>query len=84
MLALLCLLLWAAAAPALPLRAQTTPGAATPSGATVTGGAAAPEDALLTARVETLLAQMSPADRVGQLFLISFQGNATDFESDIV
>ena len=42
------------------------------------------EDALLTARAESMLAQMSPADRVGQLFLISFQGNATDFESDIV
>lgn len=41
-------------------------------------------DALLDARVEEMLAQMTPADRVGQLFLISFQGNATDFESDIV
>jgi hypothetical protein len=34
MLALLCLLLWAAVAPALPLRAQTPAGAATPGAAT--------------------------------------------------
>lgn len=85
-LALLCLLLWATLAPALPLRGQTPPGATLPAAAAVTGTvtAAAGEDALLAARVESLLAQMSPADRVGQLFLISFEGSATDFESDIV
>ena len=89
MLLLFCLLC-AVVAPALlpPLHAQSPAptDSATPSTSAVTATVSAEdgEDALLTARVESILAQMSPADRVGQLFLISFQGSATDFESDIV
>ncbi|MBP8291987.1 MAG: hypothetical protein KAX65_04390 [Caldilineaceae bacterium] len=89
-LLLLGALLWATVVPALPLPLYAqppTPTSAAPpstSAVTATVGAEDGEDALLAARVESILAQMSPADRVGQLFLISFQGSATDFESDIV
>lgn len=37
----------------------------------------------LDAQVEALLAEMSPLDRVGQLFVITFDGADTSFESDI-
>ncbi len=37
----------------------------------------------LDAEVEALLARMSVADRVGQLFVVTFAGNDTSFESDI-
>lgn len=37
----------------------------------------------LTAQVDALLARMSVADRIGQLFLITFEGSNTDFDSDI-
>lgn len=40
-------------------------------------------DAALDALVEETLASMSVADRVGQLFLITFDGNDVGFESDI-
>ena len=35
------------------------------------------------ARVDALMANMTAADRVGQLFLITFQGNDISFDSDI-
>lgn len=38
---------------------------------------------VLTAQVEALLTHMSPADRVGQLFIISFEGADTGPDSDI-
>jgi beta-N-acetylhexosaminidase len=41
------------------------------------------EEDALSAQVEAILAQMSPADRVGQLFVIAFQGSDTSFNSDI-
>lgn len=37
----------------------------------------------LSMQVEALLARMTVADKVGQLFIITFQGNDTSFESDI-
>lgn len=39
--------------------------------------------AALAAQVDALLAQMSVADRVGQLFIIGFEGGSTGLESDI-
>lgn len=44
---------------------------------------AAAEDVALNAQVEAILAQMSPADRVGQLFMVTFAGNNTSFNSEI-
>ena len=41
-------------------------------------------DSLLDAQVETLLSKMNPADRVGQLFIVSFQGNDADFDPNNV
>ena len=41
-----------------------------------------PDD--LDKQVEALLARMSPADRVGQLFVVTFEGNDVSFVSDIV
>ncbi len=40
-------------------------------------------EALLDQHVEALLAGMSPADRVGQLFILDFTGSDTSFESAI-
>lgn len=40
-------------------------------------------DQELDARVETIFAGMTVADRVGQLFIVTFQGNDTSFESEI-
>ena len=40
-------------------------------------------EALLDAQVNALIAKMSPSERVGQLFMITFEGNDTSFESDI-
>jgi len=37
----------------------------------------------LDARVETIFANMTVADRVGQLFIVTFVGNDTSFESEI-
>ena len=72
-LSIVCIL----AQPAL-VHAQTrAPGTTPQPAATATA-------AVLDAQVDALLAQMSPADRVGQLFVVTFTGNATDFESDIV
>ena len=74
---------WASVA--LPVLAQV----ATP---TPVGGASAAdamraqaqvEEAALQSQLESLLARMSPADRVGQLFVVSFVGNDTSFNSDI-
>ncbi|MCC6167360.1 MAG: hypothetical protein IT329_09050 [Caldilineaceae bacterium] len=80
--ALLIAALLAAGAPGL-LLAQT----ATPTALPVETPAPTPTpDAAklaLDAQIDALLAQMSIADRVGQLFLITFQGNDTGFESDI-
>jgi beta-N-acetylhexosaminidase len=44
---------------------------------------AALDEAALTTQVEALLARMSPADRVGQLFIVTFAGNDTSFTGDI-
>ncbi len=44
---------------------------------------AAAEDAALSAQVEAILAQMSPADRVGQLFMVTFMGSNPSFNSEI-
>lgn len=41
------------------------------------------EETLLTEQVEAILARMSPADRVGQLFMVTFTGHDTSFNSDI-
>lgn len=41
------------------------------------------EEAALNDQLELLLARMSPADRVGQLFVVSFVGSDTSFNSDI-
>lgn len=41
------------------------------------------EEQFLDARVEQYLRQMSTADKVGQLFVVAFQGKDTGFESDI-
>lgn len=41
------------------------------------------EAAVLAAQVDALLAQMSVADRVGQLFIIGFEGGSTGLESDV-
>jgi beta-N-acetylhexosaminidase len=81
-IALLVAVLWAGALPARAQSPVATPapvGTIPPSGA---GTAGAPEDPR-AAQVEALLAAMSPADRVGQLFVITFEGNDTSFESDI-
>lgn len=40
-------------------------------------------DQRLDARVETIFSTMTVADRVGQLFIVTFQGNDTSFESEI-
>jgi beta-N-acetylhexosaminidase len=53
-----------------------------PSGATDLAGFTA--DAVLEAAVEAALARMSPADRVGQLFVITFAGDDVALDSDIV
>lgn len=42
-----------------------------------------PEDVFFNTQVDTLLSHMSPAERVGQLFIITFDGNNPDFNSDI-
>ncbi|HXF60520.1 MAG TPA: glycoside hydrolase family 3 N-terminal domain-containing protein, partial [Caldilineaceae bacterium] len=84
---ILALFLAASVLPA-PLAAQTaTPAPASPL-STPQNPAASPEVAgaaneTLDAAVNALLAQMSVADRVGQLFLITFQGSETGFDSDI-
>ena len=57
-------------APAMQVVAQSRP-----------ADSAAEDD--LAAMVDALLARMSVADRVGQLFLIGFEGNNTGFDSDI-
>jgi beta-N-acetylhexosaminidase len=72
------MLLIALLLPSLPVHAQTPAPLATPALAELT----APD--LLEAQVELLLNRMTPADRVGQLFVISFDGRDTSFESDIV
>lgn len=41
-------------------------------------------DDYLEAQVEQLLAAMSPADRVGQLFIVTFEGSDITYDSDIV
>lgn len=52
---------------------------------TDTGNSAAnAEDTLLNAQVNTRLNKMSAAERVGQLFIITFDGNDTRFNSDIM
>ena len=83
-ISLLIAVLWAGA---IPVQAQTptvTP-AGTPAGTippALPEAAGAPEDPR-AAQVDALLAAMSPADRVGQLFVITFEGSDTSFESDI-
>jgi len=60
--------------------AQATLGTATPTPTpTPTPG---PDD-LLTQEIDRIIAGMSVADRVGQLFVIDFQGNQTAANSDI-
>ena len=41
------------------------------------------DETQIAAQVERLLATMSPADRVGQLFMVTFAGTDTSFSSDI-
>ncbi len=74
-------LLLTASAPGLVLAQTPTPDPSTPTPLpTGTPDAAA---GAMDAQVESLLARMSIADRVGQLFLISFEGSDADFASDI-
>jgi len=47
-------------------------------------GTAATANDDLSAQVEAVLARMTPADRVGQLFVITFEGNDVGFESAIL
>lgn len=62
------------------MTAQATPGTATPTAfPTPTPG---PDD-LLTQEINRIIGGMSVADRVGQLFVIDFQGNQTAVNSDI-
>ncbi|MFN8441356.1 MAG: glycoside hydrolase family 3 N-terminal domain-containing protein [Caldilineaceae bacterium] len=42
--------------------------------------AALTNDVWVKAQVDTLLSRMGPADRVGQLFIVGFQGNDTTFD----
>src|SRR5262245_56843920 len=67
----------------LPL--QSNPGQNPPTSASATPSPAAPTitDAEIDRLVDTWLARMSIADRVGQLFLIGFTGNNVEFESDV-
>lgn len=65
--------LWAQTATPTVLPAETPAPLPTPDAAKLA----------LDAQIDALLAQMSIADRVGQLFLITFQGSDTGFESDI-
>ena len=60
----------AAGVPASPLNSSTTPTAAI-------------GDDPLDREVEALLATMAPEDRVGQLFVVNFDGNEVTAESDI-
>lgn len=41
------------------------------------------DSATLDAQVEAILAEMSPADRVGQLFVVTFAGDEVSFNSEI-
>ncbi|RIK35226.1 MAG: hypothetical protein DCC55_30955 [Chloroflexi bacterium] len=71
------------AAGVAPVRAQVatpTPAASAPAADPALGQQ---EETLLTEQVEAILARMSPADRVGQLFMITFTGRDTTFNSDI-
>ena len=43
----------------------------------------APADALLDTQIDALIANMSPIERVGQLFVITFEGNDTSLDGDI-
>lgn len=62
--------------PAATVVAQTTPTPApTPE---------SPHNAALSAAVDDILARMTVADRIGQLFLITFEGRNVGFDSDIV
>lgn len=58
-----------------------TPVSATPTAVSVFASEIEPNG--LDERVEETLASMSVADRVGQLFLITFDGNDAGFDSDI-
>lgn len=82
-LLLLILALVAASLDIAPLQAQTatpTPAASAPA---IDPALAQLEATLLDEQVEAILARMSPADRVGQLFIVTFSGNDTSFNSDI-
>ena len=62
------------------MTAQATPGTATPTASpTPTPGL----DDLFTQEINRIIGGMSVADRVGQLFVIDFQGNQTTANSDI-
>lgn len=64
----------------------TSPTTTPTSGSTIDvddGLASAAFDEALDAQVESYLAQMSNADKVGQLFVITFEGDDVDAESDI-
>ncbi|MCC9076961.1 glycoside hydrolase family 3 protein [Litorilinea aerophila] len=61
---------------------ESTPGQATPQVTPTADPTLAAEQAL-EAQIDALLASMTVADRVGQLFLISFEGNDISFDSDI-
>ncbi len=58
----------------------TVPATASPPVTTPATGAATPSQA---ARIEEILAGMTAADRVGQLFVVTFRGADTSFESAI-
>ncbi|MBW7882811.1 MAG: hypothetical protein H3C34_09260 [Caldilineaceae bacterium] len=61
------------------LSAQTV----TPIPADVRAATEAESDRL-AGTVEDIMARMSPADKVGQLFVVTFQGSDVSFESDII
>jgi beta-N-acetylhexosaminidase len=62
---------------------STLPNGTIPPAPTATRVTSDVENASLNAQIEALMAKMSPAERVGQLFVITFDGNETGFESDI-
>jgi beta-N-acetylhexosaminidase len=71
-------------APASPLAPPESPApAAAPASTPATTPRATVADDPLTLEVEALLASMEPADRVGQLFIVTFEGNEISAESDI-
>lgn len=61
----------------------TAPIPTAPPAVLPTATAVSADTAALTRQVETIFAGMSVADRVGQLFIIGFEGGSAGFDSDI-